>query len=138
MNQQLKRSEESRFRTPCKYTASPATSRINTQLIYLLPAKETAIITFALRAAASCIPSSAPPCSHGGRAPLKALPSLRGPHSPSSSPALGIQPWPPDHSLLPQNALPHCARETTASAGAGGNGFHRQKRLPWKSVSAEN
>lgn len=79
MNQRLKRSEESRFRTPCKYTASPATSRIDTQLIYLLPGKETAIIIFALRAAASCLPSSAPPCSHGGLHGRRCLPAERPP-----------------------------------------------------------
>ena len=55
MNQRLKGPEEARLETLCKYTASPATSRIYIGLIYLLPVKETTIIIFTLRAAVSCL-----------------------------------------------------------------------------------
>lgn len=58
MNQGLKHAEEARLAMPCKYTASPATSRVYTELIYLPPVKETTIIIFTLRAAA---PGLAPP-----------------------------------------------------------------------------
>lgn len=53
MNQSLKHAEEARLGTPCKYTASAATSRVYTELIYLPPVKETTIIIFTLHAAAS-------------------------------------------------------------------------------------
>lgn len=56
MNQLLRCSEEARFRTLCKYTASPATSRIYMELIYLLPMKETTTIIFTLHAAEGTLP----------------------------------------------------------------------------------
>lgn len=60
MNQGSKHAEEARLAMPCKYTASPATSRVYTELIYLPPVKETTIIIFTLRAAASCRCTAAP------------------------------------------------------------------------------
>lgn len=61
MNHRLKHSAEATSRTLCKYTASPATSQIYIELIYLLPMKETTIIIFTLQAAASGISLSSPP-----------------------------------------------------------------------------
>lgn len=91
MNQSLKRSEESRFGRPCKCTAPPAASRIYTQLIYLLPVKETTIIIFTLHAAASCLPPPAP-LPVITKDSKKMLPFRRRdpPHPPSSSPAFWI------------------------------------------------
>lgn len=63
MNQGLKHAEEARLAMPCKYTASPATSRVYTELIYLPPVKETTIIIFTLHAAAPCVVHQHPPPS---------------------------------------------------------------------------
>lgn len=143
MNQHLKHSEESRSRTPpCKYTASPpATSRINTQLIYLLPVKETAIIIFALQAAASCVPSGAPPCSHEGLHRRRCLPA-EGPPVPPPPPA-ALLPWEP--SRVPQITI--CGHKMHRPAvhvrpqplgGSRREWIPRAKEASWKANSAEN
>ena len=140
MNQCRERDEEAGSRTPCKYTASPATSRIYTELIYLLPEKETTIILFTLCAAASASPSS-PPSSAPAKDSIKdKLPFCPGQLLPPSLSLSGLT----DHNLLFQIITP--AHQTHRPAlyvrpphvhTKMRNGFHGHERLLRKSSEAD-
>lgn len=118
MNHRRKRLEGARLGMPCKYTASAATSRIYMELIYLLPAKETTIIIFTLRAAASCLSLQRPSLCHPLTTPSHESPSRgkRPPLSQHLSHSGDHHPCPPDHNPLPQHVPPYCLREATAGA----------------------
>lgn len=139
MNQRLKRSEEARLGTLCKYTAPAATSRIYMRLIYLLPVKETTIIIFTLRAAAPASPSSAPPSATADDSITGAIFQWRRP------PLRQHLSCPGDHHPRPQITI--CCHTTChptvyvrpcMCTGGGRNGLRGQERFPWKSNAARN
>ena len=132
--------QEAGSRTPCKYTASPATSPIYTELIYLLPEKETTIILFTLCAAASPSPSSPPPSAPAKDSVKDELPFHPGQLPPPGLSLSGLT----DHNLLSQITTPgHQTRRPAVHVrplhvhGKMGNGFHGRERLPRKSSEAD-
>lgn len=115
MNQGLKHAEEARLVMPCKYTASPATSWVYTELIYLPPVKETTIIIFTLRAAASCLARQHPSLSIAEDSIKHA--AFPAPPAALSQTLSGLT----DQDLVPQSLSPenHCTQGAAASPRGG-------------------